>query len=55
MKIENIKIVLAIFIFGILSLIDVYGQNNNGIFFNIGSPKTPILIGWNLGVGYERH
>ncbi|GHV88700.1 hypothetical protein AGMMS50267_10600 [Spirochaetia bacterium] len=54
MKIENIKIVLAIFIFGVLSLIDVYGQNNNGIFFNIGSPKTPILIGWNLGVGYER-
>jgi hypothetical protein len=38
----------------LLTLNNVYAQYKNNIFFNLGSPTTPVFNGGCLGVGYER-
>jgi hypothetical protein len=33
---------------------NAFGEAKNAVFLNIGSPTTPIHMGWNTGIGYER-
>jgi hypothetical protein len=53
MKNKFIIFIMTIFFILIVSN-GVYGQGKNNIFFNIGSPTTPIFTQWSLGFGYER-
>jgi hypothetical protein len=45
----NLFIVFILLVFN-----NAHAQDKNNIFFNIGSPTTPVFIGWSLGIGYER-
>jgi hypothetical protein len=53
MKNKFIIFIITIFLTLIVSN-GVYGQGKNNVFFNIGSPTTPIFTQWSLGLGYER-
>ena len=50
MKIKYIANLVFIF----FALNNAYGQDKNYLFLSIGSPTTPVLVGWNYGIGYER-
>ncbi|MDR1955344.1 MAG: hypothetical protein LBQ30_00640 [Treponema sp.] len=53
MKNKFIISIMPIFLILVVSN-GVYGQDKNNIFFNIGSPTTPVFTQWSLGLGYER-
>jgi outer membrane protein W len=51
------KLVVCIIVVFLILVVpnNVYSQNKNNFFFNIGSPTTPVFTQWSLGLGYERY